>query len=102
MSTLLAKNAEVQLAYAIGVADPVSVSVTTEGTSVIAEDKIADIVRDVFPLDPDGIIDHLQLRKPIFKETARHGHFGRTPGKNGTFTWEKLDMVDALKKKAKL
>jgi len=98
----IARNAEVQLAYAIGVADPVSVSVTTEGTSVIAEDKIADIVRAVFPLDPDGIIDHLQLRRPIFKETARHGHFGRTPGKNGTFTWEKLDKVDELRKKAKL
>lgn len=98
----IAKNAEVQLAYAIGVADPVSVSVSTEGTSVIAEDTIADIVRDLFPLDPDGIIEHLQLRKPIFKETARHGHFGRIPGKNGTFTWEKLDMVDAIKKKAKL
>ncbi|HEX8912373.1 MAG TPA: methionine adenosyltransferase, partial [Humisphaera sp.] len=61
----IAKNAEVQLAYAIGVADPVSVSVSTEGTSVIPEDKIAEIVRDVFPLDPDGIIDHLQLRRPI-------------------------------------
>jgi S-adenosylmethionine synthetase len=98
----LATSAEVQLAYAIGVADPVSVSVTTEGTSVIPEDKIADIVRDIFPLDPDGIIDHLQLRKPIFKETARHGHFGRTPTKNGGFSWEKVDKVDALQKAAKI
>jgi S-adenosylmethionine synthetase len=98
----LAKNAEVQLAYAIGVADPVSVSVSTEGTSVIAEDKIADIVRDVFPLDPDGIINHLQLRRPIFKETARHGHFGRVPTKAGAFSWEKIDKVDELKKKAKI
>ena len=98
----IARNAEVQLAYAIGVADPVSVSVTTEGTSLIAEDKIADIVRDIFPLDPDGIIDHLQLRRPIYKETARHGHFGRVPGKNGTFTWERTDKVAELQKAAKI
>jgi S-adenosylmethionine synthetase len=98
----LATSAEVQLAYAIGVADPVSVSVTTEGTSVIPEDKIADIVRNVFPLDPDGIIDHLQLRKPIYKETARHGHFGRTPTKNGGFSWEKTDKVEELQKAAKI
>ncbi|MDB5295083.1 MAG: metK [Phycisphaerales bacterium] len=98
----VAKSAEVQLAYAIGVADPVSVSVSTEGTSVIGEDEIADIVRDVFPLDPDGIIEHLDLRRPIFKETARHGHFGRLPGKGGTFSWEKLDQVDALRKAAKI
>jgi S-adenosylmethionine synthetase len=98
----VATSAEVQLAYAIGVADPVSVSVSTEGTSVIAEDKIAEIVRDVFPLDPDGIIDHLQLRKPIFKETARHGHFGRVPTKQGGFSWEKLDKVEELRKAAKI
>jgi S-adenosylmethionine synthetase len=98
----LATSAEVQLAYAIGVADPVSVSVSTEGTSVIPEDKIADIVRDIFPLDPDGIIDHLQLRRPIFKETARHGHFGRTPTKNGGFSWEKTDKVAELQKAAKI
>lgn len=98
----LATSAEVQLAYAIGVADPVSVSVTTEGTAVMPEDKIASIVRDVFPLDPDGIINHLQLRKPIYKQTARHGHFGRKPGKDGSFSWEKLDMVDKLRKAAKL
>ncbi|CAN5443177.1 methionine adenosyltransferase [soil metagenome] len=98
----LATSAEVQLAYAIGVADPVSVSVTTEGTSVIAEDKLAEIVQKVFPLDPDGIINHLQLRKPIYNQTAKHGHFGRTPGKDGSFSWEKTDKVDALRKAAGL
>ena len=98
----IATNAEVQLAYAIGVADPVSVSVSTEGTSVIPEDTIAKIVRDLFPLDPDGLIDYLQLRRPIFKETARHGHFGRTPTKNGGFSWEKLDKVAELQKAAKI
>jgi len=96
----LATSAEVQLAYAIGVADPVSVSVTTEGTSVIAEDKLAEIVQKVFPLDPDGIINHLQLRKPIYNQTAKHGHFGRTPGKDGSFSWEKVDKVAELQKAA--
>ena len=96
----LATSAEVQLAYAIGVADPVSVSVSTEGTAIMAEDKIADIVRKIFPLDPDGIIDHLQLRRPIFQETARHGHFGRTPDKKGGFSWEKLDKIAELQKAA--
>ncbi len=98
----LATSAEVQLAYAIGVADPVSVSVTTENTSVIPEDKIADIVRKIFPLDPDGIINHLQLRKPIYNQTAKHGHFGRKPGKDGSFSWEKIDKIAELQKAAGL
>ncbi len=98
----LATSAEVQLAYAIGVADPVSVSVSTEGTSVISEDKLGDIVQKVFPLDPDGIINHLKLRKPIYNQTAKHGHFGRTPGKDGSFSWEKVDKVAELKKAAGL
>ena len=98
----LATSAEVQLAYAIGVADPVSVSVSTEGTAVMSEDRLAEIVQKIFPLDPDGIINHLQLRKPIYNQTAKHGHFGRTPGKDGSFSWEKIDKVAELKKAAKL
>src|SRR5437588_728739 len=85
----LATSAEVQLAYAIGVAKPVSVTVSTEGTALIPEDQIAELVKEHFPLTPRGIIKHLDLLKPIYKETARHGHFGRIPGNNGSFSWEK-------------
>src|SRR5687767_4755610 len=96
----LATSAEVQLAYAIGVANPVSVTVSAEGTSVIPEDQIADLVRKHFPLTPRGIIKHLDLLKPIYKTTARHGHFGREPGKDGSFSWEKTDKAAALAKAA--
>jgi len=95
----LAKNAEVQLAYAIGVAKPVSVTVTTEGTSVLPEDQISELIRETFPLTPRGIIKHLDLLRPIYKETARHGHFGRV-AKGGFFPWEKLDKVAELAKAA--
>jgi len=97
----LARSAEVQLAYAIGVAQPVSVTVSTEGTAVIPEDQIADMIREYFPLTPRGIIKHLDLLRPIYKETARHGHFGRPPT-NGHFTWEKTDKADQLRKAAGL
>ncbi|CAN5459417.1 methionine adenosyltransferase [soil metagenome] len=96
----LARSAEVQLAYAIGVAKPVSVTVSTEGTSVIAEDDIAELVKEHFPLTPRGIIKHLDLLRPIYKQTARQGHFGRTPGRNGEFSWEKNDKAEALAKAA--
>ena len=96
----IATSAEVQLAYAIGVAKPVSVTVSTEGTSLIPEDKIAELVMEHFPLTPRGIIKHLDLLKPIYKQTARHGHFGRTPGKDGSFSWEKTDKAAALAKAA--
>jgi S-adenosylmethionine synthetase len=98
----LAENCEVQLAYAIGVANPVSVTVTTEGTSVIPEDQIAELIRKFFPLTPRGIIKHLDLLKPIYKQTARNGHFGRIPGKDGSFSWEKTDMAAKLAKAAGL
>ena len=96
----LAENAEVQLAYAIGVAQPVSVTVSTEGTAVIPEDQIAEIVKQNFSLTPRGIIKHLDLQRPIYKTTARHGHFGREPGKDGSFSWEKTDKAEALAKDA--
>ena len=95
----LADICEVQLSYAIGVAEPTSVFVTTEGTARIDETKISELVREHFPLTPRGIIEHLALRKPIFKETARHGHFGRNLP---SFTWEKTDKAEALKKAAGL
>src|SRR5262245_23353278 len=96
----LASSAEVQLAYAIGVAQPVSVTVSTEGTSVIPEDQIAELVKKHFPLTPRGIIRHLDLLKPIYKQTARHGHFGRTPGADGSFSWEKTDKAEVLAREA--
>ena len=98
----LAENAEVQLAYAIGVAQPVSVTVSTEGTAVLHEDEIAELVRKHFPLTPRGIIKHLDLLRPIYKTTARHGHFGRVPGKNGEFSWERTDKADDLARAAGL
>ena len=97
----LARNAEVQLAYAIGVAHPVSVTVSTENTAVIPEDQIAEMIQEFFPLTPSGIIKYLDLLRPIYKETARHGHFGR-PAKNGLFTWEKTDKAELLAKAAGL
>ena len=96
----LARAAEVQLAYAIGVAKPVSVTVSTEGTALMPEDKIAKLVMEHFPLTPRGIIKHLDLLKPIYKVTARHGHFGRTPGSDGSFSWERTDKAEALAKAA--
>jgi S-adenosylmethionine synthetase len=95
----LASRAEVQLAYAIGVAEPVSVMVDTFGTSAIPEEKITVLVREHFPLTPKAIIEALDLRKPIYKPTAAYGHFGRTgPG----FTWERTDRADTLRKAAGL
>src|SRR5688572_5340585 len=96
----LADAAEVQLAYAIGVAHPVSVTVSTEGTAVMPEDKIAELVQEHFPLTPRGIINHLKLLQPIYKRTARHGHFGRPSEGDGGFSWEKTDKADVLARAA--
>ena len=90
----LAKACEVQLAYAIGVAEPVSVLVHTFGTGTVATAKLEQAVREVFPLTPRGIIDHLDLLRPIYFETARHGHFGR---ELPAFTWERTDQADAIR-----
>jgi S-adenosylmethionine synthetase len=98
----LARNCEVQLAYAIGVANPVSVTVSTENTAVIPEDQIAELIKEHFPLTPRGIIKHLDLLRPIYKQTARHGHFGRAPGADGGFSWEKTDKAEALARAAGL
>lgn len=89
----LAERCEVQLAYAIGVTEPVSIHLDTEGTGTIADDKLVELVREHFPLTPGGIIDHLQLRRPVFKETTAGGHFGRD---GDGFTWEKTDQAEAL------
>ena len=95
----LAHKCEVQLAYAIGVADPVSIAVDTFDTGAVPEHELARIVREVFNLTPKGIIQTLDLKRPIYRATAAYGHFGRTP-ENGYFTWEKTDRVEALKKAA--
>jgi len=93
----LAKRCEVQLAYAIGVANPVSVMINTNGTGTIPTDRIAEIVRDTFILKPAGIIEQLDLLRPIYKKTASYGHFGRT---DPDFTWEKTDKIDLLRRAA--
>lgn len=94
----LAKRCEVQLSYAIGYPDPLNIWVGTEGTSVVSEEKLVDLIRAHFSLTPKGIIETLDLRRPIYRETARHGHFGRELPQ---FSWEKTDKADALRKAAK-
>jgi S-adenosylmethionine synthetase len=93
----LARRAEVQLAYAIGVAEPVSVMVDTFETGVIPDEQMTDLVRAVFQLTPRGIIESLDLRRPIYRPTAAYGHFGRS---EPTFTWERSDKAEALRKAA--
>ncbi|WP_027964386.1 methionine adenosyltransferase [Halalkalibacillus halophilus] len=90
----LAEQCEVQLAYAIGVAQPVSIAVNTFETGTVSEEKLVDAIRTLFDLRPAGIIKMLDLRRPIYKKTAAYGHFGRT---DEDFTWEKIDKVDAIK-----
>jgi len=94
----LATRVEVQLAYAIGVANPVSVMVDTFGTGTLSGAELTELVRANFPLTPKGIIDHLQLRRPIYKKTAAFGHFGRS---GDMFSWEKTDKAEALRHAAK-
>jgi S-adenosylmethionine synthetase len=89
----LADRCEVQLAYAIGVAEPVSVYVDTQGTGRVDDVRICELVRELFPLTPAGIIKHLDLRRPIYRKTAAGGHFGRNEPE---FTWEKTDKANAL------
>jgi S-adenosylmethionine synthetase len=94
----IAKRCEIQLAYAIGVTEPVSVMVNTFKTGRISDGKLVKLVRENFDLTPYGIIEKLRLRRPIFKQTACYGHFGRT---EEGFTWEEIDMAETLKRKAK-
>jgi S-adenosylmethionine synthetase len=89
----------VQLAYAIGVAEPVSVNVNTFGTGRIEDERIVELIRENFSLTPKAIIDHLRLRRPIYRKTAAFGHFGRT---EDTFSWELTDKAEALRAGAEL
>ena len=95
----LAERCEIQVSYAIGIAEPTSITVETFGTSKLSEDKLVQIVRDIFDLRPKGLIATLDLLKPIYQITAAYGHFGRT---EDSFSWEKTDKVDALKDAADL
>jgi S-adenosylmethionine synthetase len=93
----LADKCDVQLAYAIGVSKPVSVMVSTYGTGLVSDEKITEAVKEVFDMTPRGIIEHLNLRRPIYRKTAVYGHFGRD---DPDFTWERTDKVAELKKHA--
>jgi S-adenosylmethionine synthetase len=93
----LADKCEVQLAYAIGVAEPVSVRVDTFGTGQIPEERLVALVREIFPLTPKGMIEHLQLRRPIYRDTAAFGHFGRS---ESTFSWEATGKAEELRSAA--
>ncbi|MBR1496936.1 MAG: methionine adenosyltransferase domain-containing protein, partial [Oscillospiraceae bacterium] len=91
----LAKQCQIELAYAIGVAKPVSVLVDSRGTGALPDEKLEEIVRKEFDLRPAKIIERLDLRRPIYRQTAAYGHFGRL---DADLPWEKLDAVDSLKK----
>jgi S-adenosylmethionine synthetase len=95
----LAKQCQVQVAYAIGVAEPMNITVYTEGTGVISDDKIAELVRAHFDLRPRGIIQMLDLLRPIYSKTAAYGHFGRDEPE---FSWERTDKAAALRAAAGL
>jgi len=95
----LAARCEVQLAYAIGVAEPVSVAVNTYGTGLLDEERLVELIRAHFPLTPREMIEHLKLRRPIYRKTAAFGHFGRH---EETFTWEATDKAEVLKEEARL
>jgi S-adenosylmethionine synthetase len=93
----LADQCTIQVAYAIGVADPMSLRVQTQGSNV-DEEKLAKVLREIFPMRPTHIRRALKLSRPIYLRTAKYGHFGRAPDKDGGFSWEKTDLVDALKR----
>ena len=94
----LADRCLIQVAYAIGVADPMSLYVDTQGTGKVDERKLEKVLNDIFPLRPTNIRRSLQLNKPIYQRTAAYGHFGRKPEKDGGFSWERTDLVAELKR----
>ncbi|CAM5772244.1 S-adenosylmethionine synthase [Labrys miyagiensis] len=94
----LADRCTIQLAYAIGVSEPLAIYVDLHGTGTVTEEKVEKALRDVVSLTPRGIREHLGLSKPIYARTSAYGHFGRKPARDGGFSWEKTDLADALKK----
>lgn len=97
VASVLADECLVQLAYCIGRVDPVSVMINTYGTGKRSDTELGSLVRKVFPLSPKGMIDHLRLRRPIFRKSAAYGHFGRA---DIDFTWERVDAIDELSAKS--
>jgi len=93
----LADRCTIQLSYAIGVAEPLSIYVDTHGTGKVAEEKLEAMLAHIMRLSPRGIREHLQLNRPIYARTSSYGHFGRTPDADGGFSWEKTDLVDKMK-----
>jgi len=93
----IAKKCLIQLSYAIGVSQPLSVLVNTFGTSRVSEEVLGSQVPHILDLSPNGIIDHLKLLRPIYQSTAAYGHMGRSPSKNGEFSWERLDLIEEIK-----
>ena len=91
----LADRCEIQISYAIGVSEPTSISINTFDTGKLSDEKIAELVREHFDLRPRGLIEMLDLRRPIYRQTAAYGHFGRT---GADFTWEKTDKISELQK----
>jgi S-adenosylmethionine synthetase len=94
----LAERCTIQLAYAIGVAKPLSVYVDTAGTGKVDEAKLGKVLQEMMDLSPRGIRTHLKLNRPIYVRTSAYGHFGRTPDADGGFSWEKTDLADGLKR----
>jgi S-adenosylmethionine synthetase len=94
----LAARCCIQLSYAIGVAQPLSVYVNTDGTGTVSEDRLSKILQELVNLTPRGIREHLKLNRPIYQRTSAYGHFGRAPEKDGGFSWEKTDLADELRK----
>ena len=93
----LAQSCEIQVAYAIGVAKPLSVYIHTKGTGTVSDNKLAGAVSEVMDLSPRNIREHLNLSRPIYVPTSAYGHFGRKPTANGGFSWERIDLVEDLK-----
>jgi S-adenosylmethionine synthetase len=95
----MAEKCEIQLAYAIGVSDPVSIFVNTMGSGTVADQELAERVNEAFDFRPQAIIEELSLRRPIYSSTASGGHFGRKYGENGEFSWERLNQekIELLK-----
>jgi S-adenosylmethionine synthetase len=94
----LAERCTLQVSYAIGVSKPLSLYIDTHGTGMVGEDRLAQVLRDLMDLSPRGIRQHLALNRPIYARTAAYGHFGRAPEPDGGFSWERLDLVDPLKR----
>ena len=98
----ISERCTIQLAYAIGVSEPLALYVSTHGTNIVDDAKLPQVLRDLVKLSPRGIREHLQLNRPIYTKTSSFGHFGRDPEDDGHFSWERLDLVGELQRAFKL